>query len=159
MTQNRDAAAQRRREPEFSQRASSAMFDERDLRAVDDAAARPTSPRRSVPPPRRLRLGGWLGPILSGGLTLAIPAVLITAQVTAEKNRAVEAAIRAEMAVLGPACAKRPELELCICADFETRAQARAYVAAQTRLRGAPPDRRFGLFTDATEDPCAHLPE
>lgn len=129
---------------------------ERGLRSSAAPSETPTRRRRRGA--ARLRLGHWLPAILTGALTLAIPALYVSALRTAEKTKAREAAIHAQAAAIGPACAADLSQDLCLCADFETRDQAEAYVAALTAL-GRPPKRRFGLYTDASDRPCAHLPE
>ena len=113
--------------------------------------------RRDFKPAPRLRLGHWLPAILTGAINLLIPALLITAQRTAEKREAFEAAIEARGAAIGPDCARELSEDLCLCADFDNQRQATEYVAALTAL-GRPPRRRFGLYTDGSDRPCAHLP-
>ncbi|MEM9725921.1 MAG: hypothetical protein AAF909_10710 [Pseudomonadota bacterium] len=114
--------------------------------------------RNRRPPAPRLRLGHWLPSILTGGITLLIPALLITAERIEARRLAQEAAIAAEAADLGPDCARDLSDDLCLCKDFDTQAQAVAYVSALEAL-GRAPRGRFGLFTDDSDTPCAHLPE
>lgn len=90
-------------------------------------------------------------------ITLSIPAFMLSAQRTAEKLEAARAEATARAAEIGAACAKDLAADLCLCSDFKTQDEAQIYVNALAAL-GRPPKRRFGLFTDGSDRPCAHLP-
>lgn len=109
------------------------------------------------PPPApapRLRLGGFFPALLTAAINLAIPAVLFTVQSADRNGRAEQADYLARIAETGPPCALDLSNDNCLCSDFKTQAEAIAYVKA---LRH-PPSARFGLYTDDSDIPCAHLP-